>query len=255
LPHRIASAAERRARMIGVGAERVLICAGAVTEEAYLIALAGSLGTSYERLDAVSRADCPLGDAALIEAAAAGMLPLRQGRNRVWVITPSRLMARHLADPRQSWPVRSFRLTSSEHLRRFVMRHTQHALGKAAAENLRRNQPLLSNAPLARSGPSVATAAFVLATLLFAVVAPVAMIETLSGLMCTLFLAAALLRLWSVYFAREPSKSRVHVSDAQLPIYTIICALYREAPVVDQLVAAIRALDYPGIMAQTPQEV
>jgi cellulose synthase/poly-beta-1,6-N-acetylglucosamine synthase-like glycosyltransferase len=34
-----------------------------------------------------------------------------------------------------------------------------------------------------------------------------------------------------------------------LPIYTIICALYREAPVVENLVAAIRALDYPGIMA------
>jgi cellulose synthase/poly-beta-1,6-N-acetylglucosamine synthase-like glycosyltransferase len=30
-----------------------------------------------------------------------------------------------------------------------------------------------------------------------------------------------------------------------LPIYTIICALYREAPVVDRLVAAIQALDYP----------
>ena len=31
----------------------------------------------------------------------------------------------------------------------------------------------------------------------------------------------------------------------RLPIYTIICALYREAPVVEDLVACIRALDYP----------
>ncbi len=30
-----------------------------------------------------------------------------------------------------------------------------------------------------------------------------------------------------------------------MPIYTIICALYREAAVVDRLVAAIQALDYP----------
>jgi hypothetical protein len=31
-------------------------------------------------------------------------------------------------------------------------------------------------------------------------------------------------------------------------------ALYREASSVDSLIAAIRALDYPGIMAQTPQD-
>ncbi|MFZ3352343.1 MAG: hypothetical protein WA268_15910, partial [Xanthobacteraceae bacterium] len=42
-------------------------------------------------------------------------------------------------------------------------------------------------------------------------------------------------------------------TDRDLPIYTIICALYREEKVVDKLVAAIRALDYPGIMAQAPQ--
>jgi hypothetical protein len=56
LPRRILVAAERRARSIGVGAERVLICADAITEEAYLTALAHSLDTSYERFDEISRA-------------------------------------------------------------------------------------------------------------------------------------------------------------------------------------------------------
>jgi hypothetical protein len=51
LPRRIIAATERRARSIGVGAERVLICADTITEEAYLTALAHSLGTSYERFD------------------------------------------------------------------------------------------------------------------------------------------------------------------------------------------------------------
>jgi hypothetical protein len=51
LPRRILAAAERRARSIGLGAERVLICADAITEEAYLTALASSLGTSFERFD------------------------------------------------------------------------------------------------------------------------------------------------------------------------------------------------------------
>ena len=48
LPRRVIAAAERRARAIGLGADRVLICADAMTEDAYLTALAASVGTSYE---------------------------------------------------------------------------------------------------------------------------------------------------------------------------------------------------------------
>lgn len=35
------------------------------------------------------------------------------------------------------------------------------------------------------------------------------------------------------------------------PIYTVLCPLYREAKVVPDLVAAISALDYPGLMPQS----
>ncbi len=104
LPDRIVAAAERRAGSIGVGAERVLICADAITEEAYLTALATSLATSYERFDGISRSDCPLDDDRLIEAAAAGLLPLRQGHGLVWIVAPRGLTARRLADPRQERP-------------------------------------------------------------------------------------------------------------------------------------------------------
>ena len=63
---------------------------------------------------------------------------------------------------------------------------------------------------------------------------------------CAVFLAAAALRLLSVAFApREPDQA-VRVADHELPIYTIICPLYREASVVGNLVAALRALDYPA---------
>ena len=37
----------------------------------------------------------------------------------------------------------------------------------------------------------------------------------------------------------------MRVGDHELPIYTIMCPLYREAGIVGNLVAAIRALDYP----------
>ena len=88
LPGRIVAAAERRARAIGVGAERVLICADAITEEAYLTALASSLGTSYERFDGISREDCPLDDDRLIEAAAAGLLPFATAWAEIIIAPP-----------------------------------------------------------------------------------------------------------------------------------------------------------------------
>ena len=73
LPSRVVVAAERRARAIGLGADRVLICADAMTEDAYLMVLAASLGTSYEPLERISRADCPLDDDQLVQAASAGL--------------------------------------------------------------------------------------------------------------------------------------------------------------------------------------
>ena len=75
----------------------------------------------------------------------------------------------------------------------------------------------------------------------------------LFGITLRIFLAAAALRLSSA-LSKQPAPERpFRDSDRELPIYTIICALYREEKVVNKLVAAIRALDYPGIMAQTPQ--
>jgi hypothetical protein len=41
--------------------------------------------------------------------------------------------------------------------------------------------------------------------------------------------------------------------DADLPVYSILVPLYREAHMVARIVAALRNLDYPGLMAQTPQ--
>ena len=247
LPDRILAAAERRAGAIGVGAERVLICADAMTEEAYLTALAGSLGTRFERLENISRSDCPLDDARLIEAAAAGLLPLRQGRGLTWIIAPRDMRARQLADPRRRRPewLASFRLTSADRLRAFLVRHCGGALGRHATDALRLSRPAFSNAPRAPVRRIMTWAIAVPWAFAFFALAPLAMVEGLSGLCCALFLAAALLRLWSCV-ARPVRDHDAASDDAGLPPYTIICALYREAPVVRQLIGAIRALDYPA---------
>jgi cellulose synthase/poly-beta-1,6-N-acetylglucosamine synthase-like glycosyltransferase len=64
-------------------------------------------------------------------------------------------------------------------------------------------------------------------------------------LLTALFLAWLGLRLTGVFVdpvARNPSSD---MTDAELPIYTVIAALYHEAASIDGLLRAIERLDYP----------
>lgn len=255
LPQSLLADAERRALSIGLGADRVLIYANAISEEAYLSALAASLGTSYARLEQVTRAQCPLDDTKLIQAAVTGLLPLNQGGRTVWIIAPQGLVARHLANSQRQAgeQLPPFWLTSSEQLCQFVARYTPKTLGRQAADGLRRTQPLLSNAPRPRVWTTFVTTTFLIVAIAILPLVSAAAIKTLGTLLCAIFLAAAALRLWSAVCAHPAPGRSVRIDDDKLPVYTIMCALYREANVVGDLVAAIRALDYPGIMAQTPQ--
>src|SRR5580700_6655367 len=121
LPESVLTAAEHRALSIGLGADRVLIYANAISEEAYLSALAAALGTSYVRLDQFTRGQCPLDDTKLIQAAVTGLLPMNQDGKTVWIIAPQGLVARHLAGSQQqpAGPLPPFWLTSSEQLCQF----------------------------------------------------------------------------------------------------------------------------------------
>jgi glycosyltransferase XagB len=247
LPQPIIAAAEQRARQIGLGAERVLICADAITEDGYLAALASSLGTIFHSLDETPRSACPLSDNELIQAASAGLMPLYCDGRLTWIISPRNLTARRLADPRLRPPkwLQPFRLTSSRQLQRFVMRHTRRTLGERATDGLRRTHPLFSNAPRKKGWRSAL--AFVLIVLIDICLGlkPAMTIGLFGTMLCLVFLATAALRLWSAFIAKAPAKRLRAIDDRTLPTYTVICALYREAAVVDNLVAAIRAFDYP----------
>jgi hypothetical protein len=255
LPQPIIAAAELRARQIGLGAERVLICADAITEDGYLAALAGSLGTIFHSLDETPRSACPLSNNELIQAASAGLMPLYYDGRLTWVIAPRNLTARRLADPRLRPPkwLQPFRLTSSGQLHRFVMRHTQRALGERATYGLRRAWPSFSNAPRKTGWGSKAAIALITLVDICLWTEPTFSIGIFGTMLCLIFLLTAAFRLWCAFTSKSPATRQHDIDDRSLPTYTIICALYREAAVAEKLVAAIRTLDYPGIMAQTPQ--
>src|SRR5438105_2779290 len=95
LPPGTLAKAEQRALALGIGADRVLIAAGIISEDEYVRALAGWLHVPFERLD-LPREACPLPDGQFIDAAQFGVLPLRIGDAFIYVVAPQVLTARRL---------------------------------------------------------------------------------------------------------------------------------------------------------------
>lgn len=251
------AAAELRAARLGVGADRVLIASGALSEEVYLRALAASLGVAFEPLDGVPRAHCPIDSDRLIESAAAGLLPLSVDDDLFLVVTPRGKAARQILTLIADNPARArrFRLTTAERLNRFVLRCAGKKLASRASDHLRQKWPALSAAPPRRRGNILPLAILATLPLAGAVLAPAATALTFNVMLATVFLAWLGLRLAGVVTKSKPQTPSPQLTDAGLPVYTVISALYREAASVNGLLSAIERLDYPGIMAQTPQAV
>jgi cellulose synthase/poly-beta-1,6-N-acetylglucosamine synthase-like glycosyltransferase len=242
--------AEQRAADIGVGADRVLIAAGALSEEAYLRGFAENLGASFEPLDGVPRRLCPLDDTWLIEAAKVGVLPLAENGRIILVVAPRGLAARTIAQAVQRDPALAarFRFTTAARLNRFVLRYAGEQLAEQAADALRQRWPRLSAAPPRQRGLAVALVITIGAALLamgFDAVTATTIGRASAITLATLFLAWLALRIAAAAIAPEQPAISAPLSEHELPVYTVICALYREAASIGELLAAIGRLDYP----------
>lgn len=250
----IAAACERAVR-VGVGADRVLVDAGTVDDEIYLRMLADSLGIAFDPLDEIARMACPLNDARLIEAPASGLLPLMSAGNLNVVVAPRGDTARRIVHLLRVRPelARTFRLTTAARLQAFVMRHAAHAVGDRATNDLARRWREMSAAPprwRPRFLSLLAICAAVAAAIIF-----VPLTAKLVGevLLSFVFLSWMVLRLVGLLVGHARLPRRKRLPERDLPIYTILAPLYRETTSLGGLIASLRRLDYPGIMAQTPQ--
>ena len=243
LPPGTLATAEQRALALGIGADRVLITAGIISEDEYVRALAGWLRVPFERLDQ-PRDMCPLHDGQFVDTIKSGLLPLHIGGGAfIWVVAPQALTARRLVTGVHPLPKDRFRLTSPQRLRQFVLHYGADALGARAAEALRVAHPELSAAvcpPPVRAAWLAGIAAVVSAAIVFH--GPASVLT--SAALALTFLAWTGLRLMGAATQwRGWRAARMPVHD--LPIYTIIVALYDEATAVPGLIAALRRLDYP----------
>jgi cellulose synthase/poly-beta-1,6-N-acetylglucosamine synthase-like glycosyltransferase len=234
-----------RAARAGVGADRVLMTWGVISEETYVSALAASLGVEFEPLFTTSREHCPLPDDGLIEAANTGMLPLSDRGGIKIVVAPRLVDSRSLVAVATSGTdiARRIRLTSTARLHDFVARHSTEEIERRAIDMLRTERPDLS-AGVGRSRRTVIPAYLALAALAaFAV--PGAAMTVAEIMLGAVFLAWTGLRLLGLLSERFVRRRRRSFSDDRLPIYSIVIALYRESAAVADLAAALRGLNYP----------
>ena len=124
------------------------------------------------------------------------------------------------------------RLTSGARMARFAARHSSQAIAYRAAEALRAERPAFS----AGTGQarSIVTAVLVAATAVLALVAPGVTAHVFEIVLGLVFLAWTALRLLGTLSLRTVRHVPKPVADHQLPTYTIVIALYREAAAVQR---------------------
>ncbi len=246
LPPGVLAAAAARAARIGVGADRVLIEAGILREEDYVRVLASWLRLPFESMWDIPRACCPLPDERLLHCARVPILPVQLGDGPARVVAPRGIAVRLLIKAaRGHGALRHVRLAAPAAFDRFVARHGARALGEEAAFGLAARFPLLA----ARRLPSPRAIWGIPLAAALAIAVALAPSLALAGLtvgLTLLFMGWTLLRLICLFTPPAEVAPRAELSDAELPLYTVIVALYREAASVPGLVAALEALDYPA---------
>jgi cellulose synthase/poly-beta-1,6-N-acetylglucosamine synthase-like glycosyltransferase len=247
VPGHMITSAEQRAAQIGVGAERVLITGGTLSEETYLRALGDRLGIAFKALDGFRRTACPLSDGRLIEALQTGLLPIQDGDDLVLAVAPRGTAARRLADLAKVDPdmARRFRFTTAEGLNRFVLRHAAGAF-VARADRLKQDWPELAAGSSRRRFILAPVAIAASVTAAAALIAPTLTAQSIALLLAMLFLSSIGLRLIGTLTRISMPHSAAPLPDEALPVYSIICALYREATSVHGLLRALEQLGYPA---------
>ncbi len=244
VPDNLLLAAQERARRIGTSPERVIINLGLIAEESYLDLFADEFG--FYRVSSATRI---LSTSALNEAIGLRFMPAMpvpgttQARSNMIVPGPASLkflMSGQSQPFRRCWHLASMREFESLVLLDAgldLMEDVTHA-------RLDRAGQVSASAGLSH-GHIVVASAVALITTLFCLYAPQAGFIFLSLFAGLAFFAVISVRLMAAMNSTPVFHPAKRLSDADLPIYTIMVALYRETRVVSKLCKTLRSLDYP----------
>lgn len=224
----------------GTDAATTLLHEGLMAEEGYYRALARALGAPF--LDG----PIPFGAGLSFPASlVAGLAPLALGACAPCVLAPrGRAIAELLSgQSRAGLPA----ITSPTHLREAVFAAIPERVAAYAADELRLRTPehAVPREPASRWLMFLALVLTAGIGLFAALPPPLALAVTLAGQM--LFLAMTTFRIAALAIAAPAEAPEIApLTDAALPVYTVLVALHREARVVPDLLRALAALDYPA---------
>ena len=235
VPHPVLRQASALAARAGVTADVALLRHGLVDEDRFYRALAATLGLPF--LDDMlldSRVSFP---ASIL----AGVVPLRHGAGPRFALAPAGESLRRLL----AQPVRGLAITSPAALRRAVFEVRGPAIAAQAAHALPYSKPEHSYRDGSSPGQIATLLAAVAALSAGAAHASSLIMPALALLATPVFLAMVVLRLAAARepIATAPVRPPQRLPDRLLPVYTVLIPLYRERRVVQQIVAAVAALD------------
>lgn len=236
-PAWIAQAAAE-ARWTGAPLDATLLAARRLGEDDFYRAVARRIGAPFitQPLALDDRIDYGA-------AAAAGMAALAKPVRGVrWLAAPrGRSIAALLALPDAS----GLAITTPRRFSASLRASAAARVAEDAALRLHKIEPRLS----ARAGPTretrLTTAALLAIAGAMAALSPQALAFVVWTLLAVAFSMATVTRLLTAASTFEPEPESPVLRDRDLPTYTIVVALYREADVAAALVSALEALDYP----------
>ncbi len=241
------------ARQTGVSADRALLGEGFAADTFYAL-LARHLGVPFveEPMRLAPRS------AQGLQGIAAGMVPLAPNARRLDVLLAPQgpglaALLRH-APPGQGRTTR-FGISSRRRIEAMVRERDAAVVADEASHGLGRWDATFSAQAGLRPRQSMAVAVLLALFGAGLVCYPAATLATGLVAISLLFFAAVLLRLvaTAANVAPAPCRDRL-LPDHELPLYTVIVPLYREAAIVPQLVTAMDRLDYPVLCSRLTNE-
>jgi hypothetical protein len=225
------------ARHAGVSADEFVLKQGLMGESEFYRALAAELQMPFLAAPRLARSAHYPG------SILTGFAPLA-GKGSGFVIAPRGAALTEVMKARPR--IQGLAVTTPTGLREAVFQTQGQQIASRAAFELAEKAPDLAMDVSYGQLALVFTllAAFVFCALLF----PGQTVSLVGAILGPLFLGMIVLRLATSFLPNpvEPATKPLRTEDADLPVYTIIVALYREKRVVARLLEALSRLDYPA---------
>jgi cellulose synthase/poly-beta-1,6-N-acetylglucosamine synthase-like glycosyltransferase len=234
--------AARRARYQGVGADELLIAEGLVTDDFYYRALARRLNCRC--IEGAATLAPGFDYRAALRASVARADPSREAFD--WILSPSGRQVRDLLRL-PGGARRRIALCPPKQFSALVRDAGRRALADDASFALSRAEPRLS-----ACAPQLRWSNFIFVVTSLGLIAGVMaawrnVFDVASLILSSLFYGGIYVRLCATAASLPDGAPEARrLRDSELPVYTIIAPMHREAAVAAQFVSALRALDYPA---------